>query len=67
MLVNGLLMTNGIPTFDTNKPEKSLIAIANKVNIPIKKTIKVSFNARYMLIDLIYTKIYLSLFEYTCM
>ncbi len=33
MLVNGLLMTNGIPTFDVNKPEKSIIAIANKVNI----------------------------------
>ena len=33
MLVNGLLMTNGIPTFDVNKPEKSIIGIANKVNI----------------------------------
>lgn len=30
MLVNGLLMTNGIPTFDVNKPEKSIIGIANK-------------------------------------
>lgn len=30
VLLNGLLMSNGIPTFDTKKPEQSVIAISNK-------------------------------------
>jgi len=47
VLVNGFLMTNGIPTFDMKKPEQSIIAIANK-GIKLFTTVKGFDTAPYI-------------------
>jgi hypothetical protein len=47
-LINGFLIANRIPAFDTNQPVESLIKMLNKVQIKLRRSLDIPSNFKFI-------------------